>query len=482
MKKVFNSLIFVSSLLLLMACGQESKKGTSESNSGSTIQESTSSSLSQPVESSITSEQIVSSSSEDVSSESSAVSSIVEESTSSSIEEVSSEPISEEVLSSSEIESSLSESSNEEPISSSEFESSINEVITTSESSISSEIQESSETISSSEESIISSSSEQTTSISSEESSTSSIESDPSSSEEISGDGRELRENELYTDDGLVIKFNAVGASIESIKWKNTQIAKDGFVVGRCANRIAEGKFTLNGVNYNLTQNNNGNHLHGGNGSGWNSWRGPFATNAWTKVNQTPSSITYSFHSADGDQGYPGNMDMTVTYTLDQSGELSIEYFATSDQDTLCNPTNHLFMAMNGNNSYNNINLWIDADYYTPLVNSIPTGEIASVTGTKFDYTTERAFDSSQSYDDNYALNGEGYRHVATLTGTSLGYKVDVYTDRPGLQLYKESSGNICLETQLYPDAVHHDNFPSAVLTANTEFYSKTAYLFSETE
>ena len=91
-----------------------------------------------------------------------------------------------------------------------------------------------------------------------------------------------------------------------------------------------------------------------------NSWRGPFATKDWTKVEQTASSITYTIHSPDGENGYPGNMDMTVKYTLKQSGELLIEYTATSDKDTLCNPTNHLFMAPNGNNSYNDIILEIN--------------------------------------------------------------------------------------------------------------------------
>lgn len=419
-----------------MACGQQENKESSKSSSSLNSQESSSS-------------EVVSSTTSSSSIESSSSSSI--ESISSSLEEISSSISSEiESVSENTSENTSNESSIEESVSSSEEE-----------------------TVSSQEESINTSSEEEISS-SSEENITSSSE-EPISSASSNDDGRELRENELYTDDGLVVKFNAKGARIDKIMWGNKQIAKDGFTVGRCANRIAGAQFTLNGINYNLTKNDGNNSLHGGG----NSWQGPFANATWTKVSQTPSSIVYSIHSPKGDNGYPGNLDMTVAYTLSQDGELSIEYNAISDEDTLCNPTNHLFIAINGTTSYSNIDLWIDADNYTPLQNGIPTGEIVSVVGTQFDYREEKAFDGSKKYDDNYALNGEGYRKVATMTGKSLGVKVDVYTDRPGLQLYKDGSGNICLETQLYPDAVHHDNFPSAVLEANTDFYSKTSYCFS---
>ena len=324
----------------------------------------------------------------------------------------------------------------------------------------SSEIEKSSDELSSTSSEITSSSSEKPSSSSSNTSSPS------------------YKENELSTESGLVVKFKAEGASIDKITWGGKQVAKDGFVVGRCANRIANGKFTIDGVEYTADINSSPHSLHGGNGSGWNSWRGPFATATWTKVSQTASTITYSIHSNDGANGYPGNMDMTVTYTLSEAGELSIEYTATTDKATLCNPTNHLFIAINGNNSYDNIKLWIDADKYTPLNNQIPTGEIVSVTGTQFDYTTERAFDKSKNYDDNYVLNGEGFRHVATLTGNTSKLAVLVHTDRPGLQLYKDGSGNICLETQMMPDAINHEAFENPILRPGEEFYSKTSYTF----
>ena len=163
--------------------------------------------------------------------------------------------------------------------------------------------------------------------------------------------------DQLSTSNGLVVKFNrnGLGASIDSISWNNKQIAKDGFVVGRCANRIANGKFSINDKQYSVSINANPHSLHGGTGSGMNSWRGPFATKNWTKVEQTASSITYTIHSPDEENGYPGNMDMTVKYTLSEEGDLAIQYTATSDKDTLCNPTNHLFINISGNNSYDNI-------------------------------------------------------------------------------------------------------------------------------
>ena len=304
-----------------------------------------------------------------------------------------------------------------------------------------------------------------------------------SSSSEPSSSADPIVNNQLSTESGLKINFKAEGAQISKISFGNKQIAKDGFVVGRCANRIANGKFTLNDTEYNVSKNDGNNSLHGGAGSGMNSWRGPFATKNWTKVEQTASSIKFKIESKDGENGYPGNMEMIVTYTLTQAGELSIQYEATSDQDTLCNPTNHLYMSLNGNTSYDNVKLWIDADNYTPLANQIPTGEIAPVAGTQFDYSTEKAFDSSKEYDDNYVLKGAvgAYRKVATMTGSVA--KVDVYTDRAGLQLYKAGQGAICLESQQFPDMINHPEFASygtTILRANQKFTSRTTYHFTK--
>ena len=323
----------------------------------------------------------------------------------------------------------------------------------------------------------------QDTSSSSQANTSQSSSSNRTSSQRTSSSAASSTDSELSTTSGLVVKFKATGAAIESIKWKNTKIAENGFTVGRVANRIANGKFSIDGTQYTVKTNSGSHSLHGGPGSGFNSWQGPFATKDWTKIAKTDSSITYQIVSPDGENDYPGEMTMTVTYTLSQAGELSIHYTATTTKDTLCNPTNHLFMTLNGDTSYDNIKLWIDADNYTPLSNQIPTGQISPVEGTKFDYRTERTFDKSNEYDDNLVLNGTGTRKVATMTGTTLGVKVDVYTDRPGLQLYKENNGKICLETQMFPDMINHPEFASygtTILRKGETFESTTTYAFSE--
>ena len=287
-------------------------------------------------------------------------------------------------------------------------------------------------------------------------------------------------DNQLSAANGLKVYFKEQGARIDKIEFDGKQIAKDGFTVGRVANRIAGGKFTLNGTQYSVTKNDGNNSLHGGG----RSWQGPFATTNWKKEEQTINSIKYSIVSQDKDNGYPGEMKMFVTYTLSETGELSIEYSATTTQDTLCNPTNHLFIDINGSHSYSNVKLQVVGSNYTPLdSNKIPTGEVKSVSGLKFDYIDEKAFKSSESYDDNYVLDKakDTYGKAATLTGTQ--YKVDVYTDRPGLQLYKDGSGNICLETQMMPDAINHpefDKYGTTVLKAGETFTSKTTYHFSK--
>ena len=310
-------------------------------------------------------------------------------------------------------------------------------------------------------------------SISSDTSTPSSNSLTPSSSDP------KIVDNQLSAANGLKVYFKEQGARIDKIEFDGKQIAKDGFTVGRVANRIAGGKFTLNGTQYSVTKNDGNNSLHGGG----RSWQGPFATANWKKEEQTINSIKYSIVSQDKDNGYPGEMKMFVTYTLSETGELSIEYSATTTQDTLCNPTNHLFIDINGSRSYSNVKLQVAGSNYTPLQNQIPTGEVKSVSGTKFDYIDEKAFKSSESYDDNYVLDKakDTYGKAAALTGTQ--YKVDVYTDRPGLQLYKDGSGNICLETQMMPDAINHpefDKYGTTILKAGETFTSKTTYHFSK--
>lgn len=297
----------------------------------------------------------------------------------------------------------------------------------------------------------------------------------PISSSKDSNSGGGIVAEQLSTSSGLTFKFDAKGARITSVEWDGKRIGKDGFIAGRVANRIANAKFDLNGQTWNLEKGAWDKHqLHGGpNMNGW-------SNDNWTLIDQTSNQIIYSLHSPHLDKGYPGAVDITVTYTLSDAGELLIEYDAVTDQDTIINPINHLYMSLNGNNSAANHTLWLDADSYTEKDSElIPTGTILSVEGNKFDFRTEKTIPQN-SYDDNYVLNGEGYRRVATMTGTLSGIKVDVYTDRPGLQLYNTNT-DICLETQNFPDAIHHENFPSPILRKDETFYSKTAYVFTKT-
>jgi len=280
-------------------------------------------------------------------------------------------------------------------------------------------------------------------------------------------------ENELSNSNGLVVKFSNKGAKIDSISLNNTKIGENGFIAGRVANRIANGTFKLDGKTYNVTKNNGQHCLHGGYSNFGNEVN-------WTKKTQTACNIVFEYTYKDKENGFPGNLTVTTTYTLSESGELSIEYNAKSDAKTLFNPTNHLYMNMNGTNtnSWKNHQLWVDADTYTKTKSDlIPTGEIVSTSGTTLDYFIKKSYVGSN--DSNLVLKGTGYRKVAEMTGEKTGITVEVITDRVGVQVYNDN-GHICLEAQDYPDAINHNNFPSIVLEANAYYYSKTTYKFSK--
>lgn len=264
----------------------------------------------------------------------------------------------------------------------------------------------------------------------------------------------------LQNDAGFSVSFSNYGARITSVKFKDKEIARNGYISGRCANRISGASFELNGKTYHLDQNERDNHLHGGHLG--------FSKKYWKMIKLTDSSISFSLHSPDGDMGYPGNLDIIVTYSLFLDGTLQVEFQGKCDQDTILNPVNHLFLR----NIDNSLKLWIDADSYTEKNdNNVPTGRILSVANTIYDFSIEKKLEPI-AYDINYVLSGDGYRKVA-----SLGSIVDLYTDRPGLQLYK-SEKHVCLEAQIYPDAIHFAHFPSPVIKKDAAFYSKTAFHF----
>lgn len=275
-----------------------------------------------------------------------------------------------------------------------------------------------------------------------------------------------------------------------------------GAIVGRYANRIARGRFQLNGRTYQLSINNPPNHLHGGpNG---------FNNQVWKVEKATGNRIQLSYFSKDGEENYPGNLTVTLAYTLTDQDELVITYEATTDQPTVFNITAHPFFNLNGQGkgSIEDHLLQIHADHYTPVDETlIPTG-VFPVAQTAFDFREpkrigEHIHDKDEQlkfgagYDHNFVLNGEGLRSAGRAFGDKSGIAMEVITDQPGMQLY---TGNFmkgentikyglkdryreafCLETQHYPDSPNHPGFPSTVLHPGNVFRSTTIYKFGVT-
>lgn len=272
-----------------------------------------------------------------------------------------------------------------------------------------------------------------------------------------------------------------------------------GAIVGRVANRIKDGRFTLNGKDYQLATNDRTNHLHGGNIG--------YAHKVWeAKVKE--DKLVFTMHSADGEEGYPGNLTLTVTYGWSDDNELSILYEASTDQDTLLNVTNHAYFNLNGegNGDILSHELFIDADKFTEVDDSqAPTGRLLPVDGTPFDFrnihSIGKMIDSEYeqlkkfgTYDHNYVINGTGLREAAILQSKESGIRMTCFTDQPGVQLYVSPKpldvngkggkpyghhSSLCLETQHFPDAINHEHFPSIVLHPDEAFRSKTLYHFS---
>lgn len=273
-----------------------------------------------------------------------------------------------------------------------------------------------------------------------------------------------------------------------------------GAVVGRCANRIGGAAFEINGVTYTLDKNDNGNNLHSG--MDFTHLR------RWEVKEKADDHVTFSLFSKDGDQGYPGNVELMVTYELTEEHEVRCIYDAVPDADTILNLTNHSYFNLEGHDGGDVLAhaAQIDADYFTRAdAESIPTGELVPVSKTPMDFRDWRvigeeidapyeALRFGQGYDHNWALNGAGtYRKVAGLRAPKSGIEMEVYTDLPGMQLY---SGNfivseqgkkgavytrrhgICYETQYFPDAVHHERFESPVCRAGERYHTQTAYRF----
>ncbi len=275
-----------------------------------------------------------------------------------------------------------------------------------------------------------------------------------------------------------------------------------GSTIGRSANRIADSKFTLNGVTYNLEVNDGVNNLH-------SSFEGGFNKRLFKAEIKNDSSVCFSLFSKDGDQGFPGNLEMSVTFTLTDDNELVLDYKGRSDKDTVFNPTNHSYFNLSGHDSGSAMHcrLMLNSVELTPVVEgSIPTGKFMKLAGTPFDFAelttiSDRIDDDDEllkigkGYDINYVINkkeGE-FGFAGVLVDDKSGRKMTVYTDLPGVQFYagnciatQKGKGGftykkryaVCLETQFYPDAVNHANFPQPLLKAGEEFKSITAYKF----
>lgn len=249
-----------------------------------------------------------------------------------------------------------------------------------------------------------------------------------------------------------------------------------GAVIGRYANRIAEGSFMLDRVTYRLRQNNGKNTLHGGP-------RG-FQTQYFEIEQPDSKTLICTYFSKHNDENFPGNVDFTVTYTLTDDNALDIDYMATTDRATVINVTNHSYFNLSGKNvaSVEDHQLFINADSYT-VVNEelIPTGDFAKVKNTALDYTTMHPIDLAQSYDLNYVLNkpGDIKNLAAKVHSSSTGINMEVYTTEPGMQFFiPKEKNSLCLETQHFPDSPNHPNFPSTTLRPDSAFTSKTIYKF----
>lgn len=275
-----------------------------------------------------------------------------------------------------------------------------------------------------------------------------------------------------------------------------------GVTVGPNANRIGKACFTLHDKEYHLPVNDGENNLHSDMNEG-------YQKRAWTTVKEEDNSVTFSIEGRDGEMGFPGNKKVTMTFTLTEENELKLSYHATSDMDTLINPTNHTYFNLAGHKSgsIEGHLLLLHASHFTPVLpGAIPTGEIRAVAGTPLDFTTKKRIGRDigadceqlilvQGYDHNFALDGvDGtMREVAEAEDPESGRRMKVFTTLPGIQFYAGNciavqSGKdgasyaprtgFCLETHYFPDSIHHPEFEQAVFGPGKVYESETIYQF----
>lgn len=274
-----------------------------------------------------------------------------------------------------------------------------------------------------------------------------------------------------------------------------------GSTIGPNANRIAGAKFALDGVTYLLDVNDGPNNLHSHREQGYHK-------KLW-QAETSDNSVTFTLEDKDGSMGFPGNKRFQVTYELDEENALKLTYHAESDKKTVLNPTNHSYFNLDGHGSGTVLEhtLQLNASRYTPVVEgSIPTGELAQVSGTPMDFTREKKIGTeidadfeqlrlTTGYDHNWVIDGwDGtLRHFATVGAAESGIRMEVYTTLPGVQFYagnyidpQEGKGGaqygkrhaLCLETQYFPDSVNEPDFPSCIFGEGKTYDSETVYKF----
>jgi aldose 1-epimerase len=299
-------------------------------------------------------------------------------------------------------------------------------------------------------------------------------------------------------------KLGDVVLGFDSIADYERHAAYFGALIGRYGNRIAKGKFTVDGEEFSLATNNGENHLHGG-------VRG-FDKVVWSAKPSTDKKgarLELNYLSIDGEEGYPGNLKVKVVYSLTEDNKLTIVYSATTDKTTVVNLTHHSYFNLAGGGDVLDHRLMLNANQFTPTDRgSIPTGELANVAGTPFDFTKETAIGSrigqeneqlvfGRGYDHNFVLNrkGSGVELAARVFDPNSSRVMEVLTTEPGIQFYSGNflDGSIpgkggkqypfrsgfCLETQHFPDSPNHKNFPSTVLRPGQRYSQTTIYAFS---
>jgi aldose 1-epimerase len=341
-------------------------------------------------------------------------------------------------------------------------------------------------------------------------------------------DGVAVEEYTLTNANGMVVKILTYGGTLREVivpdsdgNFANVNLGFDnmadyetmspyfGNITGRYANRIALGKFSIDGEEYTLAINNEPNALHGG-------LKG-FDKVVWAAEEVESDeglAVQFSYLSPDGDEGYPGNLDTKVTYTLTDDNEILMDYEATTDKTTVVNLTNHAYwnLAGEGAGTIDGHVLMIDAGTYTPVDPTlIPTGEIAPVADTPFDFTTPTAIGERNRSDHEQIVIGRGYDHnwvlnrpsyddrswmlAARLSEPTSGRVLEVWTEEPGIQFYAgnfldgtiygqagtafRQGDGLALETQIFPDSPNQEGFPNALLAPGETYETRTSYLFT---